>query len=135
MQIYALRELHEELAALLSQEEASALGMAAVFAPFAKLAALHVSDFTAAAWASALAEHERRIEGVEARVSQKLKELFGKLYKVVGIGSGHTSFCVFCLLRQCHCCGMVFQVVRDPAVMHSLSDPDCQGGIICLKAD
>ncbi|WIA17572.1 hypothetical protein OEZ85_014399 [Tetradesmus obliquus] len=75
-QIYALRELHEELTALLSQEEASALGLAAAFAPFGQLAALHVSEFTGAAWATAAAEHERRLEAVEARISQKLRELF-----------------------------------------------------------
>eukprot|EP00878_Enallax_costatus_P024703 GHUV01026383.1.p1 GENE.GHUV01026383.1~~GHUV01026383.1.p1 ORF type:complete len:1576 (+),score=459.42 GHUV01026383.1:1611-6338(+) len=74
--IYALRDLHEELSALLSQEETSALGLGSVFAPFAQLAALHVSEFTAAAWASAEAEHERRLEVVSARISQKFKELF-----------------------------------------------------------
>lgn len=78
LQIYALRELHEELTALLSQEEASALGLELVFSPFAQLAALHVSEFTAPAWASAEAEHERRLEVVTARISQKLKELFGR---------------------------------------------------------
>jgi hypothetical protein len=64
---------------LLSQEEAAALGLGSSFAPFAPLAALHVSDFTGAAWATAAAEHERRLEAVEARISQKLKELFGEL--------------------------------------------------------
>lgn len=77
-QVYALRELHEELTALLSQEEAAALGLGSSFAPFARLAALHVSEFTGAAWATAAAEHERRLEVVEARISQKLKELFGE---------------------------------------------------------
>lgn len=83
LQIYALRDLHEELSALLSQEEASALGLGSVFAPFAQLAALHVSEFTAAAWASAEAEHERRLEVVTARISQKLKELFGECVVLV----------------------------------------------------
>jgi hypothetical protein len=78
LQIYGLRELHEELTALLSQEEAAALGLGSSFAPFAQLAALHVSEFTGAAWATAAAEHERRLEAVEARISQKLKELFGE---------------------------------------------------------
>jgi hypothetical protein len=77
LQIYGLRELHEELAALFSQEEAAALGLPAVLAPLARLPALHVSSYTAGAWASAHSEHERRLEAVEARVSQKLKELFG----------------------------------------------------------
>lgn len=78
LQIYGLRELHEELAALFSQEEASSLGLVAVLAPFARLPALHVSSYTAAAWDSAHSEHERRLEAVEERVSQKLKELFGE---------------------------------------------------------
>jgi hypothetical protein len=85
-QIYGLRELHEELAALFSQEEASSLGLAAVLAPFARLPALHVSSYTAAAWDSAHSEHERRLEAVEERVSQKLKELFGEFSgAVVGL--------------------------------------------------
>jgi hypothetical protein len=79
LQIYALRELHEELSALFSQEEAAALGLPTVLAPFARLPALHVSSYTAAAWHSAHSEHERRLEAVEERVSQKLKELFGEL--------------------------------------------------------
>jgi hypothetical protein len=37
-----------------------------------------VSEFTGAAWSTAAAEHERRLEAVEARISQKLKELFGE---------------------------------------------------------
>jgi hypothetical protein len=79
LQIYGLRELHEELAALFSQEEASSLGLVAVLAPFARLPALHVSSYTAAAWDFAHSEHERRPEAVEERVSQKLKELSGEL--------------------------------------------------------
>lgn len=78
-QVYALRDLHEELTAMLSQEEAAALGLTSAFAPFAQLSALHVSEFTAAAWDTAKAEHERRLEGIEARISQKLKELFSEL--------------------------------------------------------
>lgn len=78
LQIYGLRELHEELAALFSQEEAAALGLPAVVAPFARLPVLHVSSYTAAAWESAHNEHERRLEAVEERVSQKLRELFGE---------------------------------------------------------
>lgn len=83
LQIYGLRELHEELAVLFSQEEAAALGLSAVLAPFARLPALHVSTYTAAAWESAHNEHERRLESVEERVSQKLKELFGKHWLMV----------------------------------------------------
>ena len=76
-QIYGLRELHEELSVLFSQEQAVALGLPAVLEPFARLPALHVSSYTAAAWASARNEHEKRLEAVEDRVSHKLKELFG----------------------------------------------------------
>jgi hypothetical protein len=77
--IYDLRELVEQLAGMFSQEEAAALGLPGLLAPFGQLAALHVSEYTAGAWASAHSEHERRLEGVEARVVQKLKELFGGL--------------------------------------------------------
>lgn len=91
LQIYGLRELHEELSALFSQEEAAALGLAAVLAPFARLPALHVSSYTAPAWESAHSEHERRLEAVEERVSQKLKELFGE-QRASGSAPGHPEF-------------------------------------------
>lgn len=92
-QIYGLRELQEELGALFSQEEAAALGLSAVLAPFARLPALHVSTYTASAWKSAHNEHERRLEAIEERVCQKLKELFGEC--PVG--------CYICSWVQ-HCC-------------------------------
>lgn len=78
LQMYCLRELHEELAALFSQEEAAALGLPAVLEPFAQLPVLHVSSHTGAAWESAHNEHLRRLEAVEERAGQKLKELFGE---------------------------------------------------------
>lgn len=62
---------------MLGREEAAALGLHGLLAAFAQLAALHVSEYTAPAWATAHAEHERRVEAVEACVVQKLRELFG----------------------------------------------------------
>jgi len=96
-QIYGLRELQEELGALFSQDEAAALGLSAVLAPFARLPALHVSTYTASAWKSAHNEHERRLEAIEERVSQKLKELFGECV-MYGATQGWAQHC--CMLRH-----------------------------------
>lgn len=81
-----------ELGALFSPEEAAALSLGGVLAPLARLPPLHVSDYTASgtapAWAAARSEVERRLEAVEARVAQKLKQLFGGWLEGVFFGKG-----------------------------------------------
>ena len=72
-----MREMNDELSRLLGPEESSSLGVAQVFAPFRGVAVLAVSDYTAPQWRAARDEYERRMAPIEARISQKLKELFG----------------------------------------------------------
>lgn len=50
-----------------------------VFAPFALVNALHVSEYIKPLWSAAKEEYERRMQPIEERLSQKLKELFGSV--------------------------------------------------------
>ncbi|MEW5298925.1 MAG: hypothetical protein WDW36_001995 [Sanguina aurantia] len=76
-EVYTMRETNDELARLLGGDESNTMGVRTVFAPFAGLQPLQVSDFTAPQWRAAKAEYERRMSPIEQRISQKLKELFG----------------------------------------------------------
>jgi hypothetical protein len=90
LQIYGMRESHQELSRLLGSEEASALGCDHVFEPLSRCSAagggdgavgahspLHVSPYAAAGWAAARAEFEARMAPLEQRVSHKLRERLG----------------------------------------------------------
>nr|BBC28429.1 cytoplasmic dynein 1b heavy chain [Yamagishiella unicocca] len=92
-EVYNMREMVDELAKLLGREEAGALGVQQVFAPFQGLQALQVSEFTAHIWKAALEDFEKRMGPIEQRISQKLKELFGSviipsLTSAIGTGRG-----------------------------------------------
>ncbi len=76
-QIYALRELHEEITGMLSADEIAALGLGTLFAAFEALAPLHVSEFIVHAWEAAMGEYNRRLAPAEALVCRKLRSLLG----------------------------------------------------------
>lgn len=80
LQIYELRDVAEELLALLPEDESAAPAVAAALAPLAGVRphALAVgSPQAAAAWAGAVADFDARLAAVEARVIARLRELLG----------------------------------------------------------
>nr|ADI46936.1 DHC1bm [Volvox carteri f. nagariensis] len=78
-EVYNMREMVDELAKLLGSEEACALGVQEVFSPFKGFDALQVSEFTGHIWKAAMEDFERRMNPIEQRIIQKLKELFGSV--------------------------------------------------------
>jgi hypothetical protein len=81
LQIYDLREMAEELVALLSADDSAAPAVRGAFAPLQQLRphALAVgSEPAAAAWRGAVAEFDERMASVEARVVARLKEMLGE---------------------------------------------------------
>jgi len=76
-EVYTMRETHDELCRLLGQHEAQSLGAAEVFTPLAHLPVLQVSEYNMPAWRSGKEDFERRMEPLEQRISQKLREMFG----------------------------------------------------------
>ena len=73
-----MRETGEELAQLLSQEEAAAVELSQLYSAFSSLHVLHVSAYTLPAWAAAVDEYEMRIAVVEQQVIHKIREKCGK---------------------------------------------------------
>nr|ADI46856.1 DHC1bf [Volvox carteri f. nagariensis] len=91
-EVYNMREMLQELAKLLSPEEAGTLGLQQVFTPFQGLEALQVSEYTSHVWRVAIEDFERRMSPIEQCISQKLKELFGSVIipsLTSAIGPGH----------------------------------------------
>lgn len=99
-QIYRIRETHEELSKLLRAEEAQSLGVTDVFAPFARVPALQVSEFTAGAWNAAKDDYQRRMTPVEQSITQRLRQLFATSMAAVGSGGVTQPQQVFQDLRK-----------------------------------
>lgn len=79
-QVFELREVAEQLLALLPADDSAAPAVRGAFAPLQQLRphALAVgSGAAAAAWRGAVAEFDRRMGAVEARVVSRLKEILG----------------------------------------------------------
>jgi hypothetical protein len=73
-----MRETGEELAQLLSQEQAAAVELSQLYSSFAPLRVLHVSAYSLPAWAGAVEEYEMRIAVVEQQVIQKIRDKCGE---------------------------------------------------------
>jgi hypothetical protein len=80
-QIYELREVAEELLALLPSDDSAEPAVVAAFAPLQQLRphalAASCSEVAEAAWRGAVSEFDARMAAVESRVVARLRELLG----------------------------------------------------------
>ncbi|KAJ1640034.1 dynein heavy chain and region D6 of dynein motor-domain-containing protein [Pavlovales sp. CCMP2436] len=72
-EVLRLRVVHQQVTAVLDAGEAHELGVGAVFDAFARVNALHHSDFSKAKWATATAAYQRAMDLIELRVADKLR--------------------------------------------------------------
>ncbi|KAK3283536.1 hypothetical protein CYMTET_8768 [Cymbomonas tetramitiformis] len=78
-EVLKMREMHQELSKLLSEDEAQTLRLDNVFLPFTHLNPLSTSVYTEPLWKAAKDEYEKHMVPIESRISQKLRELFGSV--------------------------------------------------------
>eukprot|EP00959_Pyramimonas_sp_CCMP1952_P396061 8298458-Pyramimonas_sp.AAC.2 len=61
---------HPDQSDCFRRPQAASLALGSVYAPFARVSALHASPYTEAAWKAAVHDYERRMEPIETRISQ-----------------------------------------------------------------
>eukprot|EP00899_Mesostigma_viride_P029629 jgi/Mesvir1/9851/Mv22388-RA.1 len=77
--ILEMREIHDQLSSLLSDDETRMLNIDDVFAPFLLLRPLQSNAYSEPLWESAKDAYQQKMVPIEGRISTKLREMFASV--------------------------------------------------------